>query len=163
MIGIQFPKDFLWGTATASYQIEGAVNEDGRGETIWDRFSHTPGKVYENHNGDVACDHYHRYREDIRLMKDIGLIFLAPKGEMQAAGTFTDGAQGCRYRTDDDRFVDVIAADDDSWRIQQYDPLKTVIADAPGQNGFSPQMTLDAAGKASYKLVMTLVEAIPIR
>jgi len=70
---IQFPKDFLWGTATASYQIEGAVNEDGRGETIWDRFSHTPGKVYENQNGDVACDHYHRYREDIRLMKEIGL------------------------------------------------------------------------------------------
>jgi len=71
--GIQFPKDFLWGTATASYQIEGAVNEDGRGETIWDRFSHTPEKVYDNQNGDVACDHYHRYREDIRLMKEIGL------------------------------------------------------------------------------------------
>ncbi len=72
-MGIQFPKDFLWGTATASYQIEGAVNEDGRGETIWDRFSHTPGKVYENQNGDTACDHYHRYREDIRLMKEVGL------------------------------------------------------------------------------------------
>jgi beta-glucosidase len=71
--GIQFPKDFLWGTATASYQIEGAVNEDGRGETIWDRFSHTPGKVYKNQNGDIACEHYHRYREDIRLMKAIGL------------------------------------------------------------------------------------------
>ena len=73
MTGIQFPKDFLWGTATASYQIEGAVNEDGRGETIWDRFSHTPGKVYKNQNGDIACEHYHRYREDIRLMKAIGL------------------------------------------------------------------------------------------
>ena len=68
-----FPKDFLWGTATAAYQIEGAVNEGGRGETIWDRFSHTPGKVYQNQNGDLACDHYHRYREDIQLMKDIGL------------------------------------------------------------------------------------------
>jgi beta-glucosidase len=68
-----FPKDFLWGTATASYQIEGAVHEDGRGETIWDRFSHTPGKVFHNQNADIACDHYHRFREDIKLMKDIGL------------------------------------------------------------------------------------------
>jgi beta-glucosidase len=73
MAEISFPKDFLWGTATAAYQIEGAVNEDGRGETIWDRFSHTPGKVYQNQNADVACDHYRRYREDIQLMKDIGL------------------------------------------------------------------------------------------
>jgi beta-glucosidase len=70
---ISFPKDFLWGTATAAYQIEGAVNEGGRGETIWDRFSHAPGKVYQNQNGDIACDHYHRYREDIQLMTDIGL------------------------------------------------------------------------------------------
>ncbi len=68
-----FPADFLWGTATASYQIEGAVREDGRGETIWDRFSSTPGNVYLDQNGDVACDHYHRYREDVRLMRDIGL------------------------------------------------------------------------------------------
>ena len=68
-----FPKDFLWGSATASYQIEGAVKEGGRGETIWDRFSHTPGKVYQNQNGDTACDHYHRYRQDIQLMKEIGL------------------------------------------------------------------------------------------
>ena len=73
MAEIDFPKDFLWGTATAAYQIEGAVNEDGRGETIWDRFSHTPGKVFQGQNGDIACDHYHRYREDIQLMKDIGL------------------------------------------------------------------------------------------
>ncbi len=70
---INFPKDFLWGTATAAFQIEGAVNEDGRGESIWDRFSHTPGKVYRNQNADIACDHYHRYREDIRLMKNVGL------------------------------------------------------------------------------------------
>ena len=70
---INFPKDFLWGTATASYQIEGAVNEDGRGQSIWDRFSHTPGKVYQNQNADIACDHYHRYREEIRLMKNVGL------------------------------------------------------------------------------------------
>jgi beta-glucosidase len=70
---IDFPKDFLWGTATAAYQIEGAVHESGRGETIWDRFSHTPGKVFQKQNGDIACDHYHRFGEDIQLMKNIGL------------------------------------------------------------------------------------------
>jgi beta-glucosidase len=68
-----FPPDFVWGAATAAYQIEGAWNEDGKGESIWDRFSHTPGKVKNNHTGDVACDHYHRWREDIALMRQIGL------------------------------------------------------------------------------------------
>ncbi|WP_328432342.1 GH1 family beta-glucosidase [Streptomyces sp. NBC_00453] len=67
-----FPHDFLWGTATAAYQIEGAVAEDGRAPSIWDTFSHTPGKVAGNDNGDVACDHYHRWREDIGLMRQLG-------------------------------------------------------------------------------------------
>lgn len=70
---IAFPKNFLWGAATAAYQIEGAAAEDGRGKSIWDTFSHTPGKVFENQTGDVACDHYHRVGEDIELMKRIGL------------------------------------------------------------------------------------------
>ncbi|HZP67509.1 MAG TPA: GH1 family beta-glucosidase [Rudaea sp.] len=68
----QFPPGFLWGAATAAYQIEGAWNADGRGESIWDRFAHTPGKVKGNANGDVACDSYHRYAEDIALLKQIG-------------------------------------------------------------------------------------------
>jgi beta-glucosidase len=68
-----FPKDFLWGTATSSYQIEGAVNEDGRGPSIWDIFSHTQGKIEDGTNGDRANDHYHRYREDVRLIKDLGV------------------------------------------------------------------------------------------
>lgn len=69
-----FPKDFLWGAATSSYQIEGAWNADGRGETVWDRFRHTiPSKVANRDSGDVACDHYHRYREDVDLMCQIGL------------------------------------------------------------------------------------------
>lgn len=73
MAQLQFPKQFVWGSATSSYQIEGAVHEDGRSESIWDRFSHTPGKIVDGSNGDVACDHYHRWREDIALMKELGL------------------------------------------------------------------------------------------
>ncbi|WP_182885992.1 GH1 family beta-glucosidase [Microbispora sp. H10885] len=64
---------FLWGTATASYQIEGAVAEDGRGPSVWDTFSHTPHKVRDGHTGDVACDHYHRYAEDVALMAGLGV------------------------------------------------------------------------------------------
>lgn len=68
-----FPKGFAWGTATSSYQIEGAVNEDGRGRSIWDTFTHTPGKIEDNSNGDHANDHYHRYKEDVRLIRDLGV------------------------------------------------------------------------------------------
>lgn len=68
-----FPKNFVWGSATAAYQIEGAWNEDGKGPSIWDEFSHTPGKILDGTDGDVACDHYHRFREDVKLMKELGL------------------------------------------------------------------------------------------
>ena len=70
---MSFRKDFIWGAATASYQIEGAAFEDGKGPSVWDRFSHEPGKVLEGHTGDVACDHYHRFKEDVRLMKEMGV------------------------------------------------------------------------------------------
>jgi len=73
MTSHKFPHNFLWGAATASYQIEGAWNEDGKGESIWDRFSHTPGKISDQSTGDIACDHYHRYQDDIALMRRIGL------------------------------------------------------------------------------------------
>jgi beta-glucosidase len=92
-----FPEDFVWGAATASYQIEGAWDEDGKGESIWDRFSHTPGKVDNGDTGDVACDHYHRWHDDIALMKGLGLkayrfsiawprILPAGHGEINRAG-----------------------------------------------------------------------------
>jgi len=68
-----FPSGFIWGTATSAYQIEGAVNEDGRGPSIWDVFSHTPGKIADNTNGDRANDHYHLYKDDVRLIKDLGV------------------------------------------------------------------------------------------
>jgi beta-glucosidase len=70
---LRFPNGFFWGTATAAYQIEGAWNEDGRGESIWDRFAHTPGKIKNGDTGDVACDHYHRWYDDIGLMNQLGL------------------------------------------------------------------------------------------
>lgn len=68
-----FPKGFVWGTATAAYQVEGAVKEDGRGPSIWDTFSHTPGNVVNNATGDVADDHYHLYKGDVQLMKALGV------------------------------------------------------------------------------------------
>lgn len=71
MARFEFPKGFVWGSATASYQIEGAVAEDGRGESIWDRFCQSPGNILNGDVGDVACDHYHRYREDVALMKQL--------------------------------------------------------------------------------------------
>ncbi|WP_174278443.1 GH1 family beta-glucosidase [Sphingomonas bacterium] len=72
-LDMSFPKDFAWGCATAAYQVEGAVNEDGRGATNWDVFSHTSGRVANGDNGDVACDSYHRYPEDIALLKGLGV------------------------------------------------------------------------------------------
>jgi beta-glucosidase len=69
----QFPEGFLWGAATAAYQIEGAWNEDGKGESIWDRFTHRPYTILNGDTGDVACDHYHRMPEDVALMKELGL------------------------------------------------------------------------------------------
>jgi beta-glucosidase len=70
---LRFPENFVWGAATAAYQIEGAARDDGRGPSIWDTFSRTPGKVYQGHTGDVACDHYHRYADDVALMAELGL------------------------------------------------------------------------------------------
>jgi len=94
---IKFPDGFLWGTATASYQIEGAWNEDGKGESIWDMVSHTSGKIKNGDTGDIACDHYHRYKEDVQLMKQLNLnayrfsiswprIFPLGRGEINEKG-----------------------------------------------------------------------------
>src|SRR6516165_2667246 len=68
-----FPDNFLWGASTSAYQIEGAVREDGRGPSIWDTFSHQPGNVLGEDTGDIACDHYHRWPEDVALMRWLGL------------------------------------------------------------------------------------------
>jgi beta-glucosidase len=70
---LAFPEGFRWGVSTSAYQIEGAVDDDGRGRSIWDTFSHTPGKIEGGGTGDVACDHYHRWREDLDLIRDLGV------------------------------------------------------------------------------------------
>ena len=73
MAQLIFPDHFTWGAATSSYQIEGAPAADGKGESIWDRFTHTPGNIWNEENGDLACNHYHFYPDDVRLMADLGL------------------------------------------------------------------------------------------
>ncbi|TVQ96223.1 MAG: beta-glucosidase [Spirochaetaceae bacterium] len=89
----QFPRDFLWGVATASFQVEGAACEDGRGESIWDRFCRTPGAVAHGHTGDVSVDQYHRFPEDIAIMRSIGVrsyrfSIAWPRIQPAGAGTF---------------------------------------------------------------------------
>jgi len=73
MASIRFPDDFHWGVATSAHQIEGAWREDGKGESIWDRFARTPGRIARGDRADVACDHYHRLREDVALMRGLGI------------------------------------------------------------------------------------------
>jgi len=95
-----FPKGFLWGSATAAYQVEGAWNVDGRGESIWDRFAHTPGKIKNDANGDVACDSYHRYREDVELMRRFGMKtyrFSISWPRVQPGGRGATNAKGLDY------------------------------------------------------------------
>ena len=93
----RFPKDFLWGSASAAYQIEGGWKEDGKGVTNWDTFVRIPGKTYKATTGDVAVDHYHHYKEDIALMAEMGLkayrfsiawtrIYPTGRGEVNEAG-----------------------------------------------------------------------------
>lgn len=93
----QFPKDFLWAASSAAYQIEGAWDKDGKGKSIWDIFSHIPGKTFKGSNGDIAVDHYNRYKEDVALMAEQGLkayrfsiswtrIFPSGSGEVNQKG-----------------------------------------------------------------------------
>lgn len=107
-----FPKGFYWGTATASFQIEGAVNEDGKGESIWDRFCETPGNILTGETGDPATDSYHRYLEDVALMKQLGTN--AYRFSLAWARIFPDGVgemneKGMAYY---ERLVDALLEND---------------------------------------------------
>jgi beta-glucosidase len=97
---MKFPEGFLWGAATAAYQIEGAWRTDGRGESIWDRFAHTPGKIKNGDNGDVACDSYHRYPEDIELLRALNLKsyrYSIAWPRIQPSGRGAGNAKGLDY------------------------------------------------------------------
>lgn len=107
-----FGENFVWGAATASYQIEGAWNEDGKGVNIWDVFSQNPGKVYENQNGNYACDHYHLFKEDVKLMREMGLK--AYRFSISWSRIYPDGVgklneQGLKFYSD---LVDELLAND---------------------------------------------------
>jgi beta-glucosidase len=105
---IQFPAGFRWGAATASYQIEGAASVGGRGPSIWDTFSHTPGKVVNGDTGDVACDHYNRYAEDVAILSQLGVSayrFSVAWPRIQPNGTGAANAEGLAFY---DRLVDEV-------------------------------------------------------
>lgn len=105
---LQFPAGFVWGAATAAYQIEGAVRDGGRGPSIWDTFSHTPGRTWNGDTGDVACDHYHRYAEDVALMARLGLgayRFSVAWPRIQPDGTGPANPAGLDFY---DRLVDAL-------------------------------------------------------
>jgi beta-glucosidase len=105
---LRFPEGFVWGAATAAYQIEGAAAEDGRAPSIWDTFSHTPGAVHDGDTGDVACDHYHRYQADVALMAELGLAayrFSVAWPRVQPDGTGPANPAGLDFY---DRLVDTL-------------------------------------------------------
>ncbi|MFF4616515.1 GH1 family beta-glucosidase [Nonomuraea jabiensis] len=115
-----FPEEFVWGAATASYQIEGAVKEDGRGQSIWDTFSHTPGNVADGETGDAACDHYHRYREDVGLMRELRLAayrFSVAWPRVQPDGAGAVNPRGLAFY---DRLVDELLAAEISPYVTLY-------------------------------------------
>lgn len=107
---ITFPDDFVWGAATSAYQVEGAWNEDGKGPSIWDTFSHTPGRIANGDTGDVTVDHYHRFPEDVNLMVELGLKayrFSVAWSRIQPSGTGAANPAGLDFY---DRLVDELLA-----------------------------------------------------
>jgi beta-glucosidase len=129
----RFPEGFLWGTATASYQVEGAWNEDGKGESIWDRFTHTPGKVRGGVTGDVACDQYHRYPQDIALAKRLNQKsqrFSISWPRIQPTGTGAPNIKGLDHYS---RFVDaLLEAGIRPWCTMYHWDLPQVLEDRGG-------------------------------
>ena len=117
---MSFREDFVWGAATSAYQIEGAVKEDGKGEHIWDVYTQEPGKIFEGHTGEVACDHYHRYKEDVRIMKEIGLKgyrFSIDWSRVLPEGTGRVNEKGIEFY---DRLIDELLANDIEPYITMY-------------------------------------------
>lgn len=129
----RLPDGFLWGASTAAYQIEGAVAEDGRGPSIWDKFCREPGKIANGDTGDVACDHYHRYRDDIALMRELGLgayRFSIAWSRVLPEGKGRPNPRGLEFY---DRLVDaVMAAGIEPWVCLYHWDLPQALEDRGG-------------------------------
>jgi beta-glucosidase len=147
------PADFVWGAATASFQIEGATHEDGRGESVWDRFCATPGKVRNGDTGAVACDFYHRYRQDIALMRELGIDafrFSIAWPRVIPGGTGPVNAKGLDFY---DRLVDELL-------VSGITPYVTLF------HWDTPQAVEDAGGwpaRATVDAFVAYVEAVADR
>lgn len=151
ILGGKFPKGFVWGAATAAYQIEGAAREDGRGESIWDRFSHTPGRTAGGDTGDLACDHYHRWPEDLALLRELNLgayRFSIAWPRILPEGRGSANEAGLAFY---DRLVDaLLAAEITPWVTLYHWDLPQALEDA---GGWPNRATADAF--AAYVDVIT--------
>src|SRR5262245_33868964 len=150
----KFPDGFFWGTGTSSYQIEGAWNEDGKGPSIWDTYAHTPGKIKNNDTGDVANDHYHRYKEDVKLMKDLGATayrFSISWPRIFPEGTGKPNAKGLDFYS---RLVDELkAAGVEPFATLYHWELPQALQDKGGwQKRATAQAFADYAGYMAEKL-----------
>lgn len=129
----RFPEHFVWGASTSAYQIEGAWNADGKGPSIWDTFSHTPGKVASGHTGDVACDHYHRWEEDVALLSELGVDayrFSVSWPRVQPTGRGAVNRAGVDFY---DRLVDgLLAAGIEPWTCLYHWDLPQALQDQGG-------------------------------
>jgi beta-glucosidase len=140
-----FPGDFIWGASTAAYQIEGAVHADGRGESVWDRFGATPGKIRGGDTGEIACDFYHRYRDDVQLMRELGLDafrFSISWPRVLPDGRGRVNAAGLDFY---DRLVDALLA-------QEIEPFATLF------HWDTPQVLEDAGGWPARATAQAFVE-----
>src|ERR1041384_7304402 len=133
MSELSFPAGFVWGAATASYQIEGAWNEDGKGESVWDRFAHTSSGVERRETGDIACDHYHRYAEDIEIMRTLGIKNYRFSMAWPRVMPTGEGAINQRGLDHYSRFVDsLLQADIVPWITLYHWDLPQALADKGG-------------------------------
>lgn len=127
------PTRFVWGVSTSSYQIEGATKEDGRGPSIWDTYCRQPGRIANNDTGDVACDHYHRYAEDIGLMRELGITayrFSVAWPRVMPNGRGEINEAGLAFY---DRLIDaLIAADIEPWLCLYHWDLPQALGDLGG-------------------------------
>ena len=150
---IALPPGFIWGVSTSSYQIEGAANEDGRGPSIWDTYSHHAGRVANGDTGDVACDHYHRYREDVGLMRKLGIKayrFSMSWPRVMPAGRGAPNEAGLSFY---DRLIDaLIAAGIEPWLCLYHWDLPQGLEDLGGwTNRDSAQWFADYAGLIGHR------------